>query len=375
MTPIQVLAVTSSLDGGGAERQMVLLLKHLDRTRFAPSLCLFSTTGPFMREIPPDVPVIDLGKTSRWDAARLVIRLADVIRHDRPQVVLSKLDYPNVVTALANRLSLAAAPLVVVEEAVQSRELPTMSHSGVRRALLRWAYRRAETVVVPAPGVAEDLRTNVGLRARAFDVIPNMVDVEAAERAGGRPVGDPFHDGGEPLIATLGRLAESKGQRDLLAAIAILNETRPCNLVVAGTGGDEGRLRAMARELGIAGRVSFPGFLDNPVALLRRADVFVSPSHHESFGNTIIEAMAAGCPVVSTRVPTGPEWIIADGETGLFAAPRDPADLARKVALLLDDSALRDRLAEQAREVASARYGVEAVVGAYEQLFERVATR
>jgi glycosyltransferase involved in cell wall biosynthesis len=101
------------------------------------------------------------------------------------------------------------------------------------------------------------------------------------------------------------------------------------------------------------------------------ADVFVSPSHFESFGNVIVEAMAAGVPLVSTRVPAGPEHLVDDGRTGLFARARDPEDLAARIeAVLADPEAARAR-AEAARAVARS-YDVSAVVPRYEELFAAV---
>jgi glycosyltransferase involved in cell wall biosynthesis len=139
-----------------------------------------------------------------------------------------------------------------------------------------------------------------------------------------------------------------------------------------GAGPDRQRLERLARGLGIAEHVIFTGFVSNPFALMRRADVFVSASHAESFGNVIVEAMAAGVPVISTRVPSGPETIISDSETGIFANARDPTDLAAKIASVLSDRRAAQAMAARAR-AAVARYDVRVVVEQYEDLLERVA--
>jgi glycosyltransferase involved in cell wall biosynthesis len=371
---IRLLAVIPALEGGGAERQMLLLLEHLDREAFAPTLCLFSEEGALLDDVPTDVPVVSLGKESRFDAPRVVARLRHLLRRTRPDAVLSKLDYANVVTAFANLLSRTHTPLVVVEEAVQSLELPTQTHPAVRRALTRWGYERATSIVAPSPGAASDLRDNVGVRARAIEVIPNMVEVTTVQRAAATGAPDPFDGSDLPLIAAMGRLVPAKGQGDLIEAIALLRDTRPCNLVLLGEGEDRQRLETMAKELGISDRVAFAGFLRNPFPVLGSADVFVSPSHRESFGNAIVEAMALGVPVVSTRVPCGPEWIVSDGSNGLLAEPWQPADLARQIDRVLEDAALRSALAAGGREAARA-YDTERVVARYEALLERIARR
>jgi glycosyltransferase involved in cell wall biosynthesis len=373
MSRVRLLAVISTLDGGGAERQMVLLLKHLDRSRFEPTLCLLSNQGPFRDHVPADVPVVSLEKGSRGDAPRVVAQLARLVRQTRPHVILSKLDYTNIVAALANGLSRTSTQLVVVEEAVLSLELPDTRYQRLRRALLQWSYRRSATVVAPSPGVAADLRDNVGVRAPAFDVIPNMVDISAVQRAAKDHARHRFSDSALPLIATMGRLTRSKGQGDLLCAIALLHERCPCNLLLVGDGDDRGRLETMAHDLGIADHVAFAGFLANPFALVVQADVFISPSYRESFGNAIIEAMALEVPVISTRIPCGPEQTITDGLTGIFAAPGDPRDLAQKIELILSDSVLSSTIAAGGRKLVQTHYDADTVVARYERLLERVA--
>src|SRR5438105_1583538 len=150
MSRVRLLAVISSLGGGGAERQMVLLLKHLDRARFDPTLCFFSDEGEFRSAVPGDIPVVAFRKRSRWDGGRVVSQLARRVRQNRPGVILSRLAYTNTVAALANCASLTKTPLVVVEDSVQSDELPLHPHPVLRRGLLRWAYRTSKLVVAPS---------------------------------------------------------------------------------------------------------------------------------------------------------------------------------------------------------------------------------
>jgi glycosyltransferase involved in cell wall biosynthesis len=363
-----------SMLGGGAERQMVILLQHLDRSRFEPSLCLLSAEGALLEQIPTDVPIVDLGKRSRNDYARLVVRLARQFREQRPDLIFSKMDYSNTLVALASRLGSASVPLVLGEVAVQSKALQDMTLPRIRRALLGWSYRRAAKVVVASPGVATDLDGVVDVPKSSYELIPNLVDLTAVRRAAEKPASHPFFDRADPVAVTVGLLKPPKGQADAVAAIAALNRVRACNLLVVGNGPERHRLESLARDLGVADRVAFSGFLANPYPVMARADVLVSPSHHESFGNVIVEGMALGVPVVSTRVPAGPEWIIDDGRTGIFAEPHNPNDLAKKIDLVLSDRQLAARLVQAAsREVA--RYDVAAIVSRYERLFEDVASR
>ncbi len=349
---------------------MMLLLKHLDRSRFDPTLCLLERQGPWLDQMPADVPIIGLHKRSRRDAPLLVARLARILNATRPEVVFSKVDYTNEIVALAALAARSKAALIFGETALQSGALENMSYPPVRRALLRWAYPRATTVVVSTPGVADDLE-RLGIRG-TFEVIPNMLALPTAGDAERQKGPHPFQGVEAPLLVAAGRLARGKGHADLLEALAILLRGRDCNLLVLGDGPERKGIETLARSLGIQDHVAFLGFVDEAHGLMAQADVFVSPSHSESFGNAIVEAMALAVPVVSTRVPAGPEWIIEDNETGVFAEPRNPEDLAHKIAYVLDNREVAERIASEGR-LAARRFDIAGVVDAYSALFERAA--
>ena len=371
---VRLLAVISGLQGGGAEQQLLMLLRHLDRAQFEPTLCLFSDQGPLRAEVPVDVPVVALGKRSRRDTAAVVARLARVIRHNGPDVILSKMEYTSMLTAAACLISGRSRPLVVAEESVQSIALQRTTYATARRLLIRWSYRRAATIVVPCWGVAADLRDNVKVRASRYDVVPNMVDIDAVHEAARQTPHLQLPENGSPLIVSVGRLVRAKGHADLIDAAAVLRSLgHPCNVVILGEGPERAALGQRAEALDLREHVILPGFVHNPFAVMARADVLVSSSHAESFGNALIEAMALGVPVVSTRVSCGPKEIINDGANGLFATPQDPRDLAEKVRALIVDPDLRTRIVASAREPLRKCYGVETVVRRYERLLTDVA--
>ncbi len=183
----------------------------------------------------------------------------------------------------------------------------------------------------------------------------------------------PHHED-EPYVFALGRHVPQKGFDTLLEAMARLGAPgpepagpRPRRLLLAGDGPERPALEARARALGLADRVRFLGVTDRPTtaALFAGADLFVLPSRHEPFGIVSLEAMAAGTPVVATRVG-GVAEIVADGTTGLLVAPEDPIALARAIERVGGDGALRHRLvaggtscaAEHDWSAIEARYGL-----------------
>jgi glycosyltransferase involved in cell wall biosynthesis len=129
--------------------------------------------------------------------------------------------------------------------------------------------------------------------------------------------------------------------------------------------------RRFVSSMGMGHSVIFHGASVETARLLRAADAYVQPSHYESFSNALIEAMSMGLPVVASRVG-GMRDCIVDGENGLFANPRDPADLARKLRTLLDQPQLAARLGAKARETAVDQFAEPLIMGRFAELFEEV---
>src|SRR5690606_13164565 len=151
------------------------------------------------------------------------------------------------------------------------------------------------------------------------------------------------------LVANVAHMADHKGQRYLIEAMPAILAARPRTVVaIIGDGELRGDLEALAARLGVTAQLRLPGFRSDVPSLLKALDVFVMPSHMEGLGTSVLDAMAAGVPVVGTRAGGMPESI-EDGVTGLLCDVRDPAGIAAAVLRLLDDPALGARLAEAAR--------------------------
>jgi glycosyltransferase involved in cell wall biosynthesis len=142
--------------------------------------------------------------------------------------------------------------------------------------------------------------------------------------------------GDGPVIATAGRLVPVKDHWTLLRAFAILRAARPARLVIFGEGPLEAELRAAAGQSGIGSDVLFAGYVNDPAACYASTDLFVLSSTSEGFGNVLVEAMAAGVPVVSTDAPHGPREILEDGRFGALVPVGDADAMARAMAEMLD---------------------------------------
>jgi len=178
----------------------------------------------------------------------------------------------------------------------------------------------------------------------------------------------------DAVVLTLGALVPRKGLDVLLAALASLHARglRP-QLWIAGEGEQRAELEGLARSLSLE-RVRFLGRRGDAADLLGAADVFAMPSRREGLGVAALEALGAGCAIVATRVG-GLAEVVEHERSGLLVAPEDPAALADALQRLLGDAALRERLAAAGRARLDALYHVDAMVGAYEELYRSVLAR
>jgi glycosyltransferase involved in cell wall biosynthesis len=217
---------------------------------------------------------------------------------------------------------------------------------------------------------AEVVRENQGAPVERFTVVPGAVDVgRFAPRPGWAP--GVLADPAAPRLLYHGRVDRRKGALDLVDAFATLGGTHPAaRLVVSGVGPDSDAVAERVAALGLGPRVDLlgPVAYDAVPAVYHGGDVFVSPTYAEGFSNTILEAMASGLPVVSTR-SVGVVDCLRDGDNGLLVGPGDVPALAAALARALDDGALRARLARRALDEARATYSwpvvARQIVGEY----------
>jgi glycosyltransferase involved in cell wall biosynthesis len=172
-------------------------------------------------------------------------------------------------------------------------------------------------------------------------------------------------------VVAAGRLVAQKGFDTLLRAFRRLRDARPARLVVLGEGPLRGELSALRDRLGLGDDVDFPGFVTNPYAVFARSACFALSSRFEGFGNVLVEAMACGTPVVTTRCPSGPPEIVTDGVDGLLVPVDDDAALAAAVGRVLADPAVAGALSRAGR-VRAADFAADRVAGAYRTLFGEV---
>jgi len=290
-----------------------------------------------------------------------------------PDVVLSALPYCNLAALWAKQNSNSRVPVVVSERNVLSTYCAAPSNYRKWRwrylpALVRKTYPRADAVVAVSEQVADDLLSRVKLRHDNINTIYNPVVDDALRRQAGEPLDHPwFTPGKAPVILGVGRLTEQKDFSTLMQAFANVRATREVKLVLLGEGRLRSELQKLAGALGIEDDVDMPGFVDNPFRYMTRASLLVLPSEYEGLPGVLIQALACGCPVISTDCPGGSREILADGEYGALVEIGDAQGMARAITTELDHPRAREALLQRAED-----FTVERAVDEYLALLDRV---
>lgn len=284
---------------------------------------------------------------------------------------LLELPAPQRVAALARRLralrprvahvtdvwaeGLLAARLARPQRLLVTHHTPELPRhdNAAGRLLWRLAWLARPEVIY----TSESDRATDGRRGLRTHVIPLGIDIERFRR------GEPLVTCDGPLVGTVGRLAEQKGQRYLLEGAPLVLARRPdARFALFGDGELRTELETLARSLGIADHVLFAGSVDDVAGALASLDVFVQPSLFEGLCLAVLEAQAAGVPVVATPVG-GVRETVVDGETGLVVPARDAQAIATAVLALLDDPRRAGLLADEAGQRVL-RYSTERMVDA-----------
>lgn len=332
----RVLFLIPTLTGGGAERVIVTLLRHLDRSKFQLALAVVDMRDAVFRDdVPQDVELIDL-KCSRVRYA--LPKIMALIWRRRPSVVFTTLGHLNLALAifrpfLPNSIRYLARETTVVSEGLKSYAHPDWWAWSYCRF-----YGRFDRVICQSKYMQDDLIAHFGLPADRFVVLNNPVDVEAICRR----VCEPLANGlrpvdmsatGENLInlVSAGRLVEVKGFDLLIEALALCGNPN-LRLTLLGEGPLRNELETLAKKMGVSEQIRFAGFQQNPYPYFAQADAFVLSSRFEGFPNVVLEALTCGTPVIATPAPGGVREILGDVPGCVVARQLSAASLADAMA-------------------------------------------
>lgn len=368
MYPIKILHIMTRLPVGGVENQLLSIIRNYDKSKLSPLVCSLSDKGQIGEEIERDgIEVICLNKLGHrfdWSIVKDICRL---IKERNIKVVRTHQYHANLYGRFAAHK--AGVPCVVAS----IHNTYTRDKKFHRRLINRFLACYTDRIVAVSGNVRDDILRYDHVPQDKVKVIHNGVDIDIFSKQDGKVRRSEF---GIPedavVIGTVGRLAEAKGQRYLLEALAILKDKFPMiRLLIAGDGPLRKELEVYAETLGIKQNVLFLGMRRDIPALLSAMDIFVLPSLWEGLPNALLEAMAGSRPIVATDIASFREIIDAK-DVGLLIPPGDSAALAEAIRVLLEERSLREIMGRNAKQRCLSLFDIKTVVSTYTGLFENI---
>ena len=363
--PIEVLYLITELSMGGAQRALLHLLGGINRERFTPTVaCLYNGDGEIAHEIQTlDIPVFDARMYGKTDLMALN-RLYQHVRSQRLTILHTSLFHANLPGRIIGRWT--GVPIIISSERTMAME------SEWRYRLNRWTFGNVDRVVAVSREVGEFCITHIGLPVQKMVVIHNGVDIPTLPLDAREQARLELGLSQDALVCgAVSRLELVKGIDDLILAFAQVGTALAAHLVIVGDGPERRHLEQVVQELGVTDRVIWVGYSANIPSLLSAFDIFVQPSLHEGLPNTVLEAMAAGLPVIATRVGGTPEMVL-NGETGMLVPKSDPDSLADAITPLLGNPEARESMGRAGRQRVQQHFTVEEMVQKTEQLYEEL---
>jgi len=393
----RIAFVLHGFSAGGMERSMLRLAAAFLGRGVAVDLVIGQAKGELLGEVSRQARIVELDKGPLWrglaqglaaepgvrkPALRLEFKklkkllrrlppLVEYLRAVGPDAVLAAEPRYNVIAVWGRQLSGLDSRVVISERIQVSRHAGFGGPWGEPglHGLLRRAYLGADAIVAVSDGVADDLAAHAGIpRERITTVYNPVVGPDLFAKARERPDHPWFAPGEPPVILAAGRLDPQKDFATLIRAFAQVRQRRPARLVILGAANPANlayaeELRALPGALGIGGEVALPGFVDNPFAFMAQASAFVLSSLYEGLPGVLIQALACGCPVISTDCPSGPAEVLDHGRFGRLVPVGEVAALARAIEQVLDHPPPAERLRARAQS-----FSVERSADAYLEL-------
>jgi glycosyltransferase involved in cell wall biosynthesis len=362
----RLLLVIPTLVRGGAEKQLTLLATGLPREQFDVHVAVLTHSGPYEQTLrDAGIPVTVIGKRWKVDPSSY-FRLRKLIRDLRPNIVHTWL-------FAANAYGRQAARAAGVKHIVAGERCVDPWKSSIQLTIDRALAKCTERIVTNSSGV-QDFYVSRGLPAEKFVVIPNGIAAEPAAPAISREqlLAELQLPPDARLIGAVGRLWPQKRVKDLIWAADLLKSTRDdTHLLIVGDGPQRWRLERYREQNQMTDRAHFLGERSDVASILPHLDTLWLASEYEGQSNAILEAMAAGIPVIATDIPGNRDLVVPD-ETGYLVPVGDRFEFTRRTHWLLEDTNLRSRMGAAAQARIRTQFTVEQMVTRHAALYREL---
>lgn len=358
----RILQIIPSLDRAGAEKQLALLVAHLPREEFDVQVCALTRGGELAADLErAGIPLTILGK--RWKADPTCYwKLRKLVAKVKPDIIHTWMFTPGVYGRVAGRQ-------LGVPHLIHSERCADQWKSNWQWAFDRRLATHTDRIIANSDGV-RDFGVEHGIPADKFVVIPNGIapamasDVTKAELL--KELGIPQ---GVPLIGAVGRLWPQKRVRDLIWVMELVHIIRPdVHLLIIGDGPERHALERYVRTIEGTSYMHFLGHRSDVPRILPHLDIFWQGSAYEGMPNAVMEAMAAGVPVIATNIP-GTRDLVVPGETGFLYPIRGRKEFCRKTDELLADPSTARKLGAAGQQRILEHFPLAPMIAAHAQLY------
>ncbi len=364
MTPaaLDVMYVITDLQVGGVPLHLLRLATAMHARKLVVRVVTLAPPGPVAARLEAaGISVDSCGGRGGLDL-RVIWRLARLFRRHRPTLVHALLFHANLASRWAARLAAIPAERVLCE--IQTVEIERRWHLLVDR----WTHRGCRWTIGNSPSVIDHLQAKAGIDPSRLRLVRGGVDVARIQAVAPIDRAELGVAAADRVILWVGRLDPIKGVDTLVEAMRYVDAATRPRLLLVGDGPIRPRIVEQVQRLGLGGRVTLLGTRGDVPRLLRAADVFAFPSRTEGLPNALLEAMAAGCAIVTTDAP-GCRDLIRHEHNGLVTPIDDAETLGGHIRRLLSDDALRRRLGAAAHADAAAHWTLDGMIDAYAQLY------
>jgi glycosyltransferase involved in cell wall biosynthesis len=369
---LKILFLIRNLDTGGAERQLIELVRHLDKTHFQPIIVTFYNGGSFWHDLDnnPDIKLISLNKSGRWDIIGFFTRLMKIIKEEKPALIHGYLDVPNLFSLLAGKLN-----RIKVVWGLRASNMDLSQYDWTAR-FLYWLCQYTSyltDLIIVNSNAGKTYHVSRGFQPERMVVIPNGFDTQrlypdldcSKKQRETWKINDEMI-----LIGQIGRLDPMKNPENFIQAAALVSQKNPhARFVYVGDvpGPYHQKLVELMDDLGLGSQFLWAGKQTDMKAVYNALDFLCLSSDTEGFPNVVGEAMACGKPCVVTDV--GDAALIV-GETGIVIPPKDASLLAEGLERLINTSIKsRGELGIKARQRIETLFSVQALAVRSGQIF------